>query len=182
MVVTSHFSKWQVILSVEESRLQRKIQLSFFLSLWVCLYLSSVESHSSAIPQAVLRLKHSIIHDLPERIGWIWVSNLWSVTRWNRSCLSSLSLPVPHAFVQCSTLLFWSDYHVPRGYLSSAAPFFLPSSLCSITCYKVPDTSHTIPPSVLLSHAQQKTLKECTKMWILAKNKILFILQKKWSS
>lgn len=172
------------------SWLQGELQLSwlgFFLSLQFCFYLSSVKSHHSPIPQSTSELKLLYLLSTTYPKGWMHLSTLGilcavdlsSITQWThkRSRLSSLALPASRAFLQPNTLLPCSVMFL-RLYLSSAVPSFAPS-LLSVTCYKVPDTSHTLHWSVVLSHAQKKIIKECIKIWILVKNKVWFNLQKK---
>lgn len=161
--------------------------VGFFLSLQFCFYLFSVKSHRSPIPQSTLELKLLYLLSMTYPKGWMYLSTLGilcavdlsSITQWThkRSLLSSLALPTPCAFLQPNTLLPCSVVFL-RLYPSSAVPSFAPS-LLSVTCYKVPDTSHTLHRSVVLSHAQKKMIKECIKIWILVKNKVWFNLQKK---
>lgn len=129
------------------------------------LYLSFVTYTKGLVPLGAFEILRAV--DLPNATQWAH----------KRSCLSSLALPAPRAFLQPNTLLPCSAVFL-RWYPSSAVPSFAPS-LLSVTCYKVPDTSHTLHRSVVLSHAQKKIIKKCIKMRILVKNKVWFTSQKK---
>lgn len=102
------------------------------------------------------------------------LSSVWNVLKQILPLLfSSACTSCIHAAQHITFLMFLRCWPTP------AIP---PLLLLSSTCHKVPDTSHTIDQSAVLSHAQKKKIiKENMKIWMLLKSKVWLTLQKEQS-
>lgn len=122
------------------------------------------------------------MHNLPKRL--VELVCLWDAVCSRPVKCHVLKQILPLLFSSARTSCIHAAQHIAfLMFLSwcptSAIPPFL---LLSSTCHKVPDTSHTIDQSAVLSHAQKKKIiKESMKMQRLFKSKLWLTLQKEQS-